>query len=37
VLTEVHPIDHERHQIQLRQVRGQQLRERGLGLRDEPA
>ena len=34
---EVHPVDHERHQIQLRQVRGQQLRERGLGLGDEPA
>ena len=26
VLAEVHPVDHERHQIQLRQIRGQQLR-----------
>jgi putative transposase len=36
VLTEVHAIDHQRHQIQRGQVRGQQRRERGLGLRDEP-
>ena len=32
VLAEVHPVDHERHQIQPGQIRGQQLGQRGLGL-----
>jgi hypothetical protein len=36
VLTEVHPIDHQRHQVQPRQVHGHQLGQRGLGRRDEP-
>jgi hypothetical protein len=37
VLTEVHPIDHQRHQLKPSQLRGQQLGQRGLGLSDEPA
>ena len=37
VLAEVHPVDHERDQVQPGQVRGQQLGQRGLGLGDEPA
>jgi hypothetical protein len=36
VLTEAHPVDHQRHQVQPGQVRGQQLAQRGLGRRDEP-
>ena len=36
VLAEVHPVDHQRHQVQPGQVRGQQLGQRGLGRRDEP-
>jgi hypothetical protein len=36
VLAEVHPVDHQRDQIQPGQVRGQQLSQRGLGGRDEP-
>jgi hypothetical protein len=35
VLAKVHSIDHHRHQVQRRQVRGQQLGQGGLGLRDE--
>jgi hypothetical protein len=37
VLAEVHPVDHQPHQVQLRQVLGQQLGQRGLGGGDEPA
>lgn len=37
VLAEVHPIGHQRHQIQLGQFRGQQLGQGGLGRGDEPA
>jgi len=37
VLTEVHPVDHQPDQVQRRQVRGQQLGQRGLGRGDEPA
>jgi hypothetical protein len=36
VLTEVHSVHHQRHQIQRGQIGGQQLRQGGLGLRDEP-
>ena len=36
VLAEVHAVDHQRHQVQPGQVRGQQLGQRGLGGRDEP-
>ena len=36
VLAEVHPVDHQRHQVQPGQIGGQQLRQRGLGRRDEP-
>ena len=36
VLAEVHPVDHQRHQVQRRKVRGEQLGQRGLGLGDEP-
>jgi hypothetical protein len=35
VLGEVHPVDHERHQVQAREVGGQQLGQRGLGGLDE--
>jgi len=34
VLAEVHPIHHERHQVQCGQISGEQLSQRGLGLRD---
>lgn len=34
--TEVHPVDRARDQIQRSKVRGEQLRQRGLGLGDEP-
>jgi hypothetical protein len=37
VLAEVHPVDHQPDQVQLRQILHQQLRQRGLGRRDEPA
>ena len=37
VLAEVHPVDHERHKIQRREVRGEQLGQGGLGLGDESA
>jgi hypothetical protein len=37
VLAEVHPIDHQRHQIQPGHIRGQQLGQGGLDGRDEPA
>jgi hypothetical protein len=37
VLAEVHPVDHQRHQIQRRQIRGEQLGQGGLGRGDEPA
>jgi hypothetical protein len=36
VLAEVHPIHHQRHQVQPGQVRGQQISQCGLGGRDEP-
>jgi len=36
VLAEVHPVDHQRNLVQRGQVRGEQLGQRGLGLRDEP-
>ena len=32
---EVHPVDHERHQVQPSQVRGQQVGQGGLGHRHE--
>ena len=37
MLTEVHPVDHQRHQVQLAQRRGEQLGQRGLGRGHEPA
>jgi len=37
VLTEVHPIDHQRHQIQPGHISGQQLGQGRFGGRDEPA
>jgi hypothetical protein len=36
VLTEVHSVDHERHQLQRSEIRGEQLRQGGLGLGDKP-
>jgi hypothetical protein len=36
VLAEVHPVDHQRYQIQPGQLRGQQLGQGGLGRGDEP-
>jgi hypothetical protein len=37
VLAEVHPVHHERHQVQVIQAAGHQLGQRGLGRGDEPA
>jgi hypothetical protein len=37
VFTDVHPIDHQRHQIQPGHIRGQQLGQGRFGGRDEPA
>ena len=36
-LGEVHPVDHQRDQVQPGQIRGEQLGQRGLGHRHEPA
>jgi hypothetical protein len=36
VLPEVHPVDHERDQVQSGQISGEQFGQRGLGLRHEP-
>lgn len=37
VIGEVHPVDHQRHQIHAREVRRHQLGQSGLGRHDEPA
>jgi hypothetical protein len=37
VLAEVHPVDHQRHQVQGAEIGSEQLGQGGLGLRDEPA
>ena len=37
VIAEVHPVDYQRHQVQLTQRCGEQLAQRGLGRADEPA
>ena len=37
VLAEVHPVDHQRDQVQVTQRLGEQLAQRGLGRGDEPA
>jgi hypothetical protein len=37
VIGEVHAVDHQRDQIQVVQIRGHQLAQRGLGHRHEPA
>jgi hypothetical protein len=37
VLTEVHPVGHERDQVQVIEAAAHQLAQRGLGSRDEPA
>jgi hypothetical protein len=37
VLAEVHPVHHQRDEVEAGEVRGEQLSQGGLGLRDEPA